>query len=71
MGLIDPAHLFLVALVALIVIGPRRLPELGRALGRALHEFRDALGEGIEGGGDDPAAPGSDAAASPQEPVRG
>jgi TatA/E family protein of Tat protein translocase len=46
MGLIDPIHLLLVAIVALIVIGPRRLPELARALGRATHEFREAMEEG-------------------------
>lgn len=49
MGLIDPTHLLLIAVVALLVIGPRRLPELTRALGRAMHEFRAALGEGLEG----------------------
>jgi sec-independent protein translocase protein TatA len=49
MGLIDPTHLLLVVVVALIVIGPKRLPELTRALGRAMHEFREALGEGLEG----------------------
>jgi TatA/E family protein of Tat protein translocase len=45
MGLIDPTHLLIVAVVALIVIGPRRLPEVMRALSRAMHEFREALGE--------------------------
>jgi TatA/E family protein of Tat protein translocase len=49
MGLIDPAHLLLVGLIALIVIGPKRLPELIHALRRAMHEFRAALQEG--GGG--------------------
>jgi TatA/E family protein of Tat protein translocase len=45
MGLIDPTHLLIVAIVALIVIGPRRLPEVARALGRAVHEFRAAMSE--------------------------
>ena len=51
MGLIDPTHLLVVALVALVVIGPRRLPELARAFGRAAHEFREALGEGLHDSG--------------------
>lgn len=46
MGLIDPIHLLLVGAVVLIVVGPRRLPELSRALGHAVHEFRAALAEG-------------------------
>ncbi len=46
MGLIDPIHLLLVGAAVLIVVGPRRLPELTRALGHAVHEFRAALAEG-------------------------
>lgn len=37
---IGPQELLLVLLVALIVVGPSRLPELGRTIGRALNEFR-------------------------------
>ena len=42
MGAISPLHLLIVAVVALIVIGPGKLPETGAALGRAIREFRDA-----------------------------
>jgi len=38
-------ELILILVVALIVFGPRRLPELGRALGRAMREFRRATEE--------------------------
>ncbi len=34
--------LSVVVLLALVVFGPKRLPELGHAVGRALHEFRSA-----------------------------
>jgi sec-independent protein translocase protein TatA len=40
-----PGHwwvLLLLAIVALIIFGPRRLPELGEGLGRAIREFRKA-----------------------------
>jgi Tat protein translocase TatB subunit len=37
---IGPQELILVLLIALVVVGPKRLPELGRAIGRALNEFR-------------------------------
>lgn len=38
-------ELILILAVALLVFGPRRLPELGRALGRAMREFRRATDE--------------------------
>jgi len=42
-GLTNPTHLLLIAIVALIVLGPKRLPELGRSLGGGMREFRDAV----------------------------
>lgn len=39
-GLLEPGHLILILLAALLVFGPRQLPELGRGLGGALREFR-------------------------------
>ena len=38
-------ELILVLVIALLVFGPRKLPELGRALGRAMREFRRASDE--------------------------
>jgi len=38
-------ELLLILVIALLVFGPRKLPELGRALGRALREFRRASDE--------------------------
>ncbi len=43
MGIESPVHLLFIAAVALIVLGPKRLPELARALGRGIREFREAL----------------------------
>jgi TatA/E family protein of Tat protein translocase len=37
---IQPMHLLMIGIVALIIFGPSRLPELGRGLGRAMTEFR-------------------------------
>jgi TatA/E family protein of Tat protein translocase len=42
-GIENPVHLLFIALVALIFLGPRRLPELARALGRGVREFREAM----------------------------
>jgi sec-independent protein translocase protein TatA len=43
MGLDNPVHIVFVAAIALIVLGPKRLPEVTRALGRSVREFRDAI----------------------------
>lgn len=37
---IGPQELILVLIIALVVVGPTRLPELGRTIGKALREFR-------------------------------
>jgi sec-independent protein translocase protein TatA len=46
LGIENPVHLLFIAAVALIVLGPRRLPELARSLGRGIREFREALSTG-------------------------
>jgi TatA/E family protein of Tat protein translocase len=46
MGLENPVHLLFIAAVALIVLGPRRLPDLAKALGKGVREFRDAMSAG-------------------------
>jgi sec-independent protein translocase protein TatA len=43
MGGLSPAHLLIILVVVLLVIGPGKLPETGAALGRALREFRGAV----------------------------
>jgi sec-independent protein translocase protein TatA len=42
-NLLSPTHLLLILAVALVVLGPKRLPEAGRGLGSALRGFKDAL----------------------------
>jgi sec-independent protein translocase protein TatA len=46
MGLENPVHIVFIAAVALIVLGPKRLPELAKALGHGIREFREAMTEG-------------------------
>jgi TatA/E family protein of Tat protein translocase len=45
-GIEHPLHLLFIAGVALIVLGPKRLPDLARALGRGVREFREAISSG-------------------------
>jgi sec-independent protein translocase protein TatA len=42
---IGPQELLLILVIALIVVGPQRLPELGRTIGRGLREIRKAQDE--------------------------
>ena len=37
------AEILILLLVALLVFGPTRLPEMGRSLGRGLREFKDSV----------------------------
>jgi sec-independent protein translocase protein TatA len=43
---VGPEELLLILLLALIVFGPKRLPEIGRTIGKSLREFRRAS-EGV------------------------
>jgi sec-independent protein translocase protein TatA len=40
---LSPVQIIIALSVALLVFGPRRLPEMGRGLGRGLREFRSTL----------------------------
>ncbi len=42
-------ELILILIIALIIFGPKKLPELGKALGRGIREFRQATNELKEG----------------------
>jgi len=42
-NIFQPTHLLLILVVALLVLGPKRLPEAGRALGNGIRDFRNAM----------------------------
>jgi sec-independent protein translocase protein TatA len=42
-GWVSPWELLILALVVLLVFGPKRLPEMGRSLGKGMREFKDAV----------------------------
>ncbi len=46
---IQPIHIIIIAIVALLLFGPSRLPEMGRSLGKALNEFRRGTREMTQG----------------------
>jgi TatA/E family protein of Tat protein translocase len=41
--ILQPTHLLLILVVALLVLGPKRIPEVGRTLGKGLRDFRQAI----------------------------
>lgn len=48
--ILQPSHLIFILIVALLFLGPKRLPAAGRAVGQSLREFKGSLtGERIDG----------------------
>jgi sec-independent protein translocase protein TatA len=45
---IGPMEIGIVLLIALIVFGPKKLPELGSSLGKGIREFKGSIGAGDE-----------------------
>ncbi len=42
-GLFQPMHLLVILGIALLIFGPKRLPELGKGLGTSIRDFKDAM----------------------------
>jgi sec-independent protein translocase protein TatA len=40
---VSPIQLVIVLIIALVVLGPKRLPEVGRSLGKGIREFKDSI----------------------------
>lgn len=58
-GLTSPTHIIIVLLLALLLFGAKRLPEIGRSLGVGMREFKDSIS------GHNPADP-----QQPQQPLQ-
>jgi len=42
-NLFQPMHLLVILIIALLVFGPKKLPELGKGLGEGIRSFREAM----------------------------
>ncbi len=63
---IGPLEIAIVAIIALVIFGPKRLPELGHGLGRGMREFKAGI-IGKDGPSDD--KPADQVAAAPTVPA--
>jgi len=55
LDILSPVHLILILVAALLVFGPKRLPEIGKGLGKTIREFKQAMQEGPDDAGSAPA----------------
>jgi sec-independent protein translocase protein TatA len=68
---IGPLELAIVLIIALVVFGPKRLPELGRSLGKGIREFRGSVSGDSHDEPEQPEAiePPQNPASPPKPPV--
>lgn len=79
-GWLGPWEIVIVVVILLVIFGPKRLPEMGRGLGKGMREFRDSVtgrderkrdeAQAIDAAGDDAQAPGADAPGSAAQSSR-
>jgi sec-independent protein translocase protein TatA len=50
---LGPGELLLILAIALVVLGPKKLPEVGRSLGKGMREFKDSLSNMTDSSDDD------------------
>ena len=64
-NLFQPTHLLVIAFIALLVFGPKKLPELGKGLGEGIRSFK----EGMSGASQTPPPAQTPPAPAPEKPA--
>ncbi len=67
--LLTPTHLMVVAVIAFLLFGGNKLPELGKGLGAGLRGFKDGI-KGLADGIDSPGKPAETIVAKPNESLQ-
>jgi len=67
---IQPIHIIIIVIVALLIFGPSRLPEMGRSLGKGLTEFRRGMREMTEGFHEEIVKPVDGNSSAPQQSIQ-
>jgi sec-independent protein translocase protein TatA len=65
---VGPFELAIVLIIALIVFGPKRLPELGKSVGRGIREFKGSISGENDDEDDEPKPPAKIESAQPPPP---
>jgi sec-independent protein translocase protein TatA len=47
-GLFQPMHLLVIFAIALLIFGPKKLPELGKGLGEGIRALKDGMKDGMK-----------------------
>jgi sec-independent protein translocase protein TatA len=70
---VGPLELVVVLIIALVIFGPKRLPELGRSMGKGIREFRGSIsGKGDDDDEEESSKPAAiEGAQDADEPVEG
>jgi sec-independent protein translocase protein TatA len=63
----SPGHIILVLIGALLIFGPKRLPDIGKSLGKGIREFKGALTHITD---DEPETPSAPAPVPPPAPAQ-
>jgi sec-independent protein translocase protein TatA len=66
---VGPLELAIVLIIALVIFGPKRLPELGRSMGRGIREFRSSISGKDDEDDESSQPPQIEGAEKPGEPV--
>lgn len=56
-GIFQPIHLLVISGIALLVFGPKKLPELGKGIGESIRNFKTAMKSTADHSGKAPDAP--------------
>ncbi len=61
---VSPIQLIIVMIIALVVLGPKRLPEMGKSLGKGIREFKQSVS-----GDDEPQLPAIIPTGADEQPI--